>query len=186
MVDKELCFRSAVHLAKDIREKNISPVEIVQNALLRIDEVNPLLNGFCFVYAEEALDKARDAERDVLSGKQVGPLHGVPFAIKDFTPTAGKRTTLGSKVFEHWVPDFDPPLVERLQNAGGIMIGKTTTPEFAHSSFTDSPLWGPTSNPWNPNHTAGGSSGGSAVAVATGCVPIAEGSDAPPPVSVLP
>ena len=178
MVDKELCFRSAVHLAKDIREKNISPVEIVQNALLRIDEVNPLLNGFCFVYAEEALDKARDAERDVLSGKQVGPLHGVPFAIKDFTPTAGKRTTLGSKVFEHWVPDFDPPLVERLKKAGGIMIGKTTTPEFAHSSFTDSPLWGPTGNPWNSNHTAGGSSGGSAVAVATGCVPIAEGSDA--------
>lgn len=178
MVDKELCFRSALDLAKDIREKNLSPVEVVQNSLLRIDDVNPVLNGFCFVYAQEAIDKARDAERDLLAGKLVGPLHGVPFAIKDFTPTAGKRTTLGSKVFEHWVPDSDPPLVERLHKAGGIMIGKTTTPEFAHSSFTDSPLWGPTRNPWNPNCTAGGSSGGSAVAVATGCVPIAEGSDA--------
>lgn len=178
MVDKEICFRSALDLAKDIREKKLSPVEIVENSLRRIEEVNPQLNGFCFVYAEEAIDKARNAERDVQTGKQVGPLHGVPFAIKDFTPTAGKRTTLGSKVFENWIPEFDPPLVERLLKAGGIMIGKTTTPEFAHSSFTDSPLWGPTRNPWNSNCTAGGSSGGSAIAVATGCVPIAEGSDA--------
>jgi Asp-tRNA(Asn)/Glu-tRNA(Gln) amidotransferase A subunit family amidase len=178
MIDNELCFRSAVDLANDIRQKILSPVEVVQNALLRIEEINPLLNGFCFVYADEAIEKARVAERDVLTGKVLGPLHGVPFAIKDFTPTFGKRTTLGSKIFENWVPSYDPPLVERLLNAGGIMIGKTTTPEFAHSSFTDSPLWGPTRNPWNPRCTAGGSSGGSAVAVATGCVPIAEGSDA--------
>ncbi len=178
MVDNELCFRSAIDLAKDIREKTLSPVEVVQNALCKIEEINPRLNGFCFVYADEAIDRARGAEHDVLTGKLVGPLHGVPFAIKDFTPTSGKRTTLGSKIFEHWVPDYDPPLVDRLLKAGGIMIGKTTTPEFAHSSFTDSPLWGPTRNPWNPSCTAGGSSGGSAVAVATGCVPIAEGSDA--------
>ncbi len=178
MTDLDLCFRSAFELASDIRTKKVSPVEVIENALARIDQVNPKVNGFCFVYADEAMDKARLAEADIQAGKDVGPLHGVPFAIKDFTPTAGKRTTLGSKIFEHWVPDQDPPLVERLLNAGGIMIGKTTTPEFAHSSFTDSPLWGPTRNPWNLGCTAGGSSGGSAVAVATGCVPIAEGSDA--------
>jgi|TARA_B100001964_G_scaffold349_2_gene430 Asp-tRNA(Asn)/Glu-tRNA(Gln) amidotransferase A subunit family amidase len=178
MTDLDLCFRSAFELASDIRTKTVSPVEVIENALARIDQVNPKVNGFCFVYADEAMDKARLAEADIQAGKDVGPLHGVPFAIKDFTPTAGKRTTLGSKIFEHWVPDQDPPLVERLLNAGGIMIGKTTTPEFAHSSFTDSPLWGPTRNPWNLDCTAGGSSGGSAVAVATGCVPIAEGSDA--------
>ena len=117
MVDNELCFRSAVDLAIDIREKTLSPVEVVQNALLRIEEVNPLLNGFCFVYADEAIEKARRAERDVLTGKVVGPLHGIPFAIKDFTPTSGKRTTLGSKIFEHWVPSYTPPLVERLLKA---------------------------------------------------------------------
>lgn len=178
MTDQDLCFRSAVDLAKDIRNGEISPVEVIENALARIDEVNPKLNGFCFVYAEEAIEKAHLAESEVQSGNSIGPLHGVPFAIKDFTPTAGKRTTMGSKIFEHWIPDQNPPVVERLLQAGGIMIGKTTTPEFAHSSFTDSPLWGPTRNPWNFSCTAGGSSGGSAVAVATGCVPIAEGSDA--------
>ena len=81
MIDNELCFRSAVDLANDIREKTLSPVEVIQNALLRIEEINPLLNGFCFVYADEAIGKAREAERDVLTGKAVGPLHGVPFAV---------------------------------------------------------------------------------------------------------
>ena len=105
-------------------------------------------------------------------------LHGLPIAIKDLTPTPGKTTTLGSKVFEHWAPDHDAPIVERLLGAGAILVGKTTTPEFAHSGFTQSPLWGISRNPWNPERTPGGSSGGSAAAVATGCVALAEGSDA--------
>ena len=137
----------------------------------------PKLNCFCFVYPEEALQKARAAEAAVTAGKPLGPLHGVPIAIKDLTPTKGKRTTLGSYSHEHWVPDYDAAIVEKLTAAGAIMVGKTTTPEFAYSSFTESPLWGITRNPWNPERTPGGSSGGSGAAVASGCVPLAEGTD---------
>src|SRR5262249_7504461 len=102
---------------------------------------------------------------------------GVPFAIKDLTPTQGKRTTLGSKTHENWVPEEDAPIVAALLAAGGILVGKTTTPEFAHAGYTESPLWGITRNPWNPRLSSGGSSGGAGVAVAAGCVPLAEGSD---------
>src|SRR5919108_3725673 len=177
MADFELCYTPATELARRIRAKEISPVEVVKNSLARIDAVNPKLNCFCFVYPEEALQKARAAEAAITAGKPLGPLHGVPIAIKDLTPTKGKRTTLGSYTHEHWVPDHDAAIVEKLAAAGAIMIGKTTTPEFAYSSFTESPLWGITRNPWNPERCAGGSSGGSGVAVATGCVPFAEGSD---------
>ena len=107
----------------------------------------------------------------------MGPLHGVPIAIKDLTPTKGKRTTMGSYAFEHFVPEESALIVERLLGAGAIMVGKTTTPEFAYSSFTESPLWGVTRNPWDPERTPGGSSGGSGAAVASGCVPLAEGTD---------
>jgi Asp-tRNA(Asn)/Glu-tRNA(Gln) amidotransferase A subunit family amidase len=113
----------------------------------------------------------------VRSGEESGPLHGVPIAIKDLTPTKGKRTTMGSYAFEHYVPDFSALIVDRLLGAGAIMVGKTTTPEFAYSSFTRSPLWGITRNPWNLERTPGGSSGGSGAAVASGCVPLAEGTD---------
>jgi len=150
---------------------------VVGRSLARIEEVNPRLNCFCFVYPDEAMRLAREAEDTLTAGVPVGPLHGVPVAIKDLTPTKGKRTTLGSYAFEHWVPDESALLVERLQGAGAIMVGKTTTPEFAYSSFTESPLWGVTRNPWNPERTPGGSSGGSGAAVASGCVPLAEGSD---------
>src|SRR5215470_18729756 len=142
MTDLELCYTPATELARRIRAKEISPVEAVGNSLARIDEINPKLNCFCFVYPEEALEKARAAEAAVLAGKPLGPLHGVPIAIKDLTPTKGKRTTLGSYTHEHWVPDYDAAIVEKLQAAGAIMVGKTTTPEFAYSSFTESPLWG--------------------------------------------
>lgn len=177
MADLDLAYTSAFALAKLIREGKISPVEAVKNSLERIAEVNPKLNCFCFVYPEEALAKARDAEKSVTGKEKLGPLHGVPIAIKDVTPTKGKRTTMGSYVREHWVPDFDAVVVERLLGAGAIMVGKTTTPEFAHSSFTKSKLWGVTRNPWNTERTPGGSSGGAGAAVASGCVPLAEGSD---------
>ena len=104
-------------------------------------------------------------------------MHGVPVAIKDLTPTKGKRTTMGSYAFEHFVPDENALIVDRLLGAGAIMVGKTTTPEFAYSSFTESPLWGVTRNPWDLERTPGGSSGGSGSAVASGCVPLAEGTD---------
>lgn len=177
MVDLDLAYLSATDLRQRLASRQISATELVQNALKRIDDVNGALNAFCFIYADEALDLARAADDRIARGEPRGALEGIPFALKDFTPTKDKRTTLGSKVFENWVPDYDVPIFERLRDAGGILIGKTTTSEFASSGFTASPLWGVTRNPWNPDHTPGGSSGGSAVAVATGCVPLAEGSD---------
>jgi Asp-tRNA(Asn)/Glu-tRNA(Gln) amidotransferase A subunit family amidase len=176
-VDLDLSYLPATEIAARIRAGSLSATEVVENSLARIAEVNPKLNCFCFVYPEEARTLAAELDREAKAGKFRGPLHGVPFAIKDLTPTKGKRTTLGSFAYEHWVPDHDAPIVEALRKAGGVMVGKTTTPEFAYSSFTESPLWGITRNPWNPALCAGGSSGGSGVAVATGCVPLAEGSD---------
>ena len=177
MPDLDLSYTPATRLAALIREKKLSPVEVIENSLARIAEVDRALNCFCFTYPEEALEKARAAEAAVMAGAALGPLHGVPIAIKDLTPTAGKRTTRGSFIHEHDVPDADAIVVERLLAAGAILVGKTTTPEYAFSWFTDSLLWGVTRNPWNPSRTPGGSSGGSAAAVATGCVPLAEGSD---------
>jgi Asp-tRNA(Asn)/Glu-tRNA(Gln) amidotransferase A subunit family amidase len=176
--DLDLLYSPATELAARIRAKTLSPVELVENALARIEQVNPALNAFCFTYPDEARTAAQRAEAAVMTGEPLGPLHGLPIAIKDLTPTKGKTTTLGSKVFEHWVPEHDAPIVERLLAAGAILVGKTTTPEFAHSGFTQSPLWGISRNPWNPERTPGGSSGGSAAAVTSGCVALAEGSDA--------
>mgnify|MGYP002628024217 CR=1 FL=1 len=177
MSDLDLCFTPASELARRIRTKEQSPVEITANSLARIEEVNPALNCFCFTFPEEALARAAEAEAAVMRGDAVGPLHGVPIAIKDFTPTRGKTTTMGSKVYADWVPEEDAQIVKDLSRAGAIMVGKTTTPEFAHAGFTHSPLWGVTRNPWNTQHTPGGSSGGSGAAVSSGCVPLAEGSD---------
>lgn len=175
--DLDLCFASAADVAARIARRELSAVEVITNALDRIEHVNPLLNCFCFVFPEEARSLAEEADRRVAAGGDLPPLLGVPIAIKDLTPTKGKRTTLGSYAFEHNVPDFDARIVERLRAAGAIMVGKTTTPEFAFSSFTDSPLWGITRNPWDTDRSPGGSSGGSGAAVASGCVALAEGTD---------
>ena len=177
MADLDLCYTSAVDLAAAIRSKKLSPVEVVENCLARIEDVNPALNAFCFVFADEALEQARAAEAAVMASDALGPLHGVPIAFKDMTPTKGKRTTLGSYAYENWVPDHDATIVERLRSAGAIMVGKTTTSEFAFSFFPETPLWGITRNPWNLERTPGGSSGGAAASVAAGCVPLAEGCD---------
>ena len=148
MSDLELAYTPATELARRIKAKELSPVAVVRNALERIEEVNGRLNCLVFVYADEALAKARAAEDALMRGEALGPLHGVPLAIKDLTPTKGKRTTLGSYTHEHWVPDRSATIVDRLEAAGAIMIGKSATPEFAYSSFTRSPLWGVTRNPW--------------------------------------
>ncbi len=177
MTDVDLAYRSASDLAALIRGRELSPVDLVENALARIGDVNPRLNCFCFVHAESARAKARQAEDAVMSGAELGPLHGLPIAFKDLTPVAGTRTTLGSYVFENWRPERSAAIVDKLTAAGAIIVGKTTTPEFAHAGFTESPLWGVTRNPWNLAHTPGGSSGGSGAAVAAGCVPLAEGTD---------
>jgi Asp-tRNA(Asn)/Glu-tRNA(Gln) amidotransferase A subunit family amidase len=177
VADLDLCYTPAGELARLIRERQLSPVEVVANSLDRIEQVNPALNCFCFAYPEEALALAREAERAVAAGEPLGPLHGVPIAIKDLTPTAGKRTTMGSYAFEHHVPDESAAIVGKLADAGAIMVGKTTTPEFAYAGITESRLWGVTRNPWDTERTPGGSSGGSGAAVASGCVPLAEGTD---------
>ena len=173
-METRLSFTSALGLARLIRDKDVSPVEVVEASLHRIENLNPTLNCFCFTYPHEALDKARAAGRAVMRGEPLGALHGVPIAIKDLTPTLGKRTTKGSYIHEHDVPGHDAVVVERLLAAGGIMVGKTTTPEYAYTFVTQSPLWGVTRNPWSLEHIPGG---GCAVAVATGCVALAEGSD---------
>jgi Asp-tRNA(Asn)/Glu-tRNA(Gln) amidotransferase A subunit family amidase len=176
MTNLDLCYTPATELVHRYRAKEISPVEVIQNSLNRIDDVNGKLNCFCFTFPEEALAKAKAAEKLLISGN-ARPLEGIPVAIKDFTPTKGKVTTRGSKLLQNWMPDWNPVLVERLEAAGAIMVGKTNTPEFATSGFTDSPLWGITRNPWDTSRTPGGSSGGSGAAVASGCVPFAEGTD---------
>lgn len=177
MADLALCYTSALELARRIREGAVSVTAVVENSLARIDAVNRELNCFCFTYPDEALARAQAADAAVAAGAPLGPLHGVPIAFKDLTPTRGKTTTMGSYVYRDWVPDRNAAIVDKLLGAGAILVGKTTTPEFAHAGFTASPLWGTTRNPWDARRSPGGSSGGSAVAVATGCVPLAEGSD---------
>ncbi|MFZ5633421.1 MAG: amidase [Bacillota bacterium] len=172
-----LCYLPAAELAGMIREKKVSPVEVVSAFLDRIDRINPVINAYCTVAHDTALAAAREAEQAVMSGTACGPLHGVPVAIKDLTSTAGIRTTYGSKIFENHVPSRDSVFVERVKRAGGIILGKTNTPEFGHKAVTDNVLFGHTRNPWNPDRVAGGSSGGSAAAVAAGLTPLAEGSD---------
>ena len=174
---EDLCALPASRMAALIAARELSPVELVRASLDRIARVQPALNAFCYVFEAAALRQAERAADAVVRGDTLGPLHGVPIAIKDFTPTAGLTTTRGSAAFRDWVPDHDALIVQRLRAAGAIMVGKTTTPEFAFSSFTRSPTWGHTLNPWDATRTSGGSSGGSAVAVATGCVALAEGTD---------
>lgn len=175
--NEDLNQLGAAESARRIAAGTLSPVALVEASLARIARVQPMLNAFTAVFADEARSQARQAEQAVRAGRPLGLLHGVPIAIKDFTPMAGVISTRGSHALRHWVPDHDPVIVQRLRNAGAIIVGRTTTPEFAHSSFTRSPLWGETLNPWDSTRTSGGSSGGSGVAVATGCVPLAEGTD---------
>jgi len=173
----DLCALSATEQVRLVRNRAVSPVDLVEAALARIEAVQPVLNPFAFVFAEEARAAARAAEAAVERGEELGPLHGLPVAFKDFTPTKGHRITRGSHCYADWVADEDPMNLQRFKAAGAIILGKNTTPEFAHSSFTVSPLWGETGNPWDPARCSGGSSGGSGVAVTTGCVALAEGTN---------
>ena len=177
MTDLDLAYLSAGQQAQRVASGELSPVELVGNALERIAEINDSLNCFCFVWDDEARAAAQRAADAVTRGDDLGVLHGVPIALKDTTPTAGHTTTLGSYSHQHWVPEHDAAIASALQRAGAIVIGKTTSPEFAHSLVTESPLWGITRNPWNTDLSTGGSSGGSGAAVASGCVALAEGSD---------
>jgi Asp-tRNA(Asn)/Glu-tRNA(Gln) amidotransferase A subunit family amidase len=173
----EICLFDATQLVAHVRSKTLSPVEIIQAFLNQIDRINPSLNAFCLVLHEQALAEAKRAEERVVANDTLGPLHGVPIAFKDFTITKGIETTFGSWVFKDFVPREDAIVVERAKRAGAILIGKTQTSEFAHSGFTSNPVFGTTINPWDFDRTPGGSSGGSAVAVAAAMTPLAEGTD---------
>ena len=173
----ELAFISATEQAALIRERKLSPVELVELYLGRIERLDPTLNCFVLVTAEEALEQARSAEDAVMHQCELPLFHGVPISIKDILSTAGVRTTRGSRAFIREVPGLDDNDVARLKAAGFIMLGKTNTPEFAIYPWTEPELFGPTRNPWNTSLTPGGSTGGGAAALAAGLCPVSEGTD---------
>ncbi len=177
MVEETLCFLSLHELAGRIRKHEVSPLEVVQAHLQRIESVNPKLFAFIEVTAESAVEEAKKAEAEVSAGRYRGPLHGIPFGVKDIINTAGVRTTNGSSFFREHVPAEDAECIVRLKRAGAILLGKCNTHEFAAAATTINPHYGTTRNPWNPERIAGGSSGGSAAAVAAGLCPGALGSD---------
>jgi len=169
----ELAFLSAVEQAALVRGGEMSSTELVRASLERIDRLDPALNAFVTVCAEEALEAARLV--DATPGD--APFRGVPIGIKDLAPTAGVRTTYSSRAYAAYVPDFDLAVVRRLRDAGFVVVGKTNTPEFGTVAFTESELNGATRNPWNTDLTPGGSSGGAAAALAAGLVPAAHATD---------
>ena len=177
MTSSDLCWTPATELARLIRTRAVSPVEVMRAVLDRIERLNPRLNAFCTLAAEAALEGARAAELAVTRGESLGPLHGLPFSIKDLAFTSGVRTMSGSHIFADRVPDVDPPFVRRLKAAGGVLVGKTTTPEFGWKGLGDSPLTGITRNPWNTAMTPGGSSAGAGASAAAGLGPLHQGSD---------
>src|SRR5262245_18261199 len=177
MSDHELCFLTAVELIRSMRARELSAVEVMRAHLAQIDRVNPKVNAIITLLPERALEGARAADAALARGDAVGPLHGLPIAHKDLLPTKGIRTTSGSPIYKDFVPDEDALIVERLRRAGALALGKTNVPEFGAGSQTFNPVFGATLNPYDLTKTCGGSSGGAAVALACGMLPIADGSD---------
>jgi len=173
----DLCFTSATELLRLYRARKASPVEVMQAILARIDRINPQVNAIVTLARDSGLAEARAATRVLSRQRELPPLFGVPVVIKDLTATKGIRTTCGSKIYTDHVPTEDALVVRRLKAAGAIVLGKTNTPEFGAGANTFNAVFGATRNPWNPALTCGGSSGGSAVALATGMGPIAHGTD---------
>lgn len=177
MPDCDICFLPATELVRLIREKELSATEVMEAHLAWIEEINPKVNAIVTFLPEQAMDAARAADEKLARGEDVGSLHGLPIAHKDLVPTKGVRTTFGSLVYEDHVADHDALIVERLREAGAIMVGKTNTPEFGAGSQTFNEVFGATLNPYDTTKTCGGSSGGAAVSLACGMLPIADGSD---------
>lgn len=173
----ELCFLPARELARRIRAGEVSAREVLEAHLARIQRVNPQVNAIVTLVADQAMAAAAAADQALAGGAPVGPLHGLPIAHKDLVETRGIRTTFGSPVYAEHVPGRDALIVERIRAAGAVTVGKTNTPEFGAGSQTFNPVFGTTLNPWDTAKTCGGSSGGAAVALATGMIPIADGSD---------
>lgn len=174
---EDLCLLSAVELARRLRRRELSARELLAASLARIDAVNPVVNAIVTRDDDRAWKRAGELDQQLLTDGPAGPLHGLPIAHKDLLPTAGLRTTRGSALFATFVPSQDAVLAARVAAAGGVRVGKTNVPEFGAGSQTTNTLFGPTRNPYDPARTSGGSSGGAAAALATGMVPLADGSD---------
>src|SRR5215813_985879 len=173
----DLCFLTAVELADRIRRRDVSVTEVVRAHLTQIERVNPTMNAIVTLTAERALDDAKAKDAALARGAATGALFGLPIAHKDLVPTKGIRTTFGSPIYRDNIPSEDALIIERLRAAGAVTLGKTNTPEFGAGSQTFNDVFGRTLNPYDESKTCGGSSGGAAVALACGMVPIADGSD---------
>ncbi|MEM7349017.1 MAG: amidase family protein, partial [Chloroflexota bacterium] len=172
----EIIQLTATQMQHLITTKKLSPVEVVEAHLAQIEQLNHSVNAVCTV-SEQVLDDAGRAEQAIMADEPLGILHGLPVGVKDVTPTAGLRTTFGSPLYTDYIPAEDALVVQRLKAAGAIILGKTNVPEFALGANTYNEIFGATRNPWNTALTAGGSTGGGAVALATGMIALAEGSD---------
>ena len=168
MTPDELALASIAEIAPLIRQREISPVDVTETVLARIERVNPRLNAFITVTADRARQAAREAEQEIVAGHYRGPLHGIPISLKDLYLTANVRTTGGSRILADYVPTEDATVTRRLREAGAILVGKNNMHEFAYGTTTINPHYGPVHNPWNVDHITAGSSGGSGAAVATG------------------
>ena len=176
-IDENLAFAPATELKELIANKKVSPVEITQLYLDRINTLDGQLNSYLTVTSELALESARKAEKAVVAGDELGPLHGIPISIKDLQMTKGVKTTGGSLAYKDRVPDADCAVVERVLSAGAIMLGKTNSPEFGLLGANENRLGDPCRNPWNPERTSGGSSGGAGASIIAGLTSLATGGD---------
>lgn len=174
---REYAVMTAQEAAARVRDRSVSPVELVGAAYEAIEATDGRINAWCELVRDQALTQARQLEKDAARGDWRGPLHGVPFGVKDLFLTKGIRTRRGSLLYENSIPNETSPVVDRMVAAGAIMVGKNTTPDSGWKASSNSPTYGVTRNPWDPTRTAGGSSSGSAAAVAAGTVPISLGSD---------
>ena len=176
-MDAELCFAPATEIRRLIGEKQVSIVELVELFYQRIAELDPKLNSYLTLCSDEALATADRLQQAVQRDESLGPLHGIPISVKDLELTRGVRSTMGSVVFQDRVAEMDSVVVERVRQAGAVILGKTNTPEFGQSGTTENKLGEPCRNPWNTERTPGGSSGGAAAALAAGLCTLATGSD---------
>ena len=177
MNSQSLTRLSALALGQMIRDLEVSPVEVINACLERIHSFDKRINAFMRVFDEDAMSEAKKAQDEIMAGHWRGPLHGVPFAVKDLFDTAGAPATAGSKIWKDYVPVADAHVVEKLRDAGAVLLGKLSMHEFAFGITSRNPHYGPTLNPWDLTRMCGGSSSGSAAALAAGFVPLALGTD---------
>jgi len=177
MNKEEICFMSAIDMFEAIKRQELTSVEITETIIERIERINPIVNAYCTTTFDLAREMAKAADKRVKKSEKIGLLNGIPTSIKDLNKTGGIRTTFGCVIFKDNIPDKDELVVKRLKDAGIVLLGKTNAPEFGHKAVTDNMIFGETKNPWNRKRTSGGSSGGAAVAIASGMGPLAQGSD---------